>query len=96
MPMDAFAKLAQADFAKDTMALVAGYSGAAGMDVAVEGMTDYNVPTEAYGISVAVALEYAPVVDEDTKRQAQVGAVGHSALALSDRLGVRNTAEEAI
>jgi len=42
--MDAFGKLADPGFARDTALLVSGYSIAAGLGVAAESMTDYDDP----------------------------------------------------
>jgi len=94
--MDAFGKLADPGFARDTALLVSGYSIAAGLGVAAESMTDYDAPTEVYGLATVVGAEYAPGVSGRQKRHVQLGAGAHTALALGERFGVRDAVEGAM
>jgi hypothetical protein len=94
--MDAFGKLADPGFARDTALLVSGYSIAAALGVAAESMTDYDAPTEVYGLVTVVGAEYAPGVSGRQKRHVQLGAGAHTALALGERFGVRDAVEGAM
>lgn len=94
--MDAFAEMADADFATETVTVIGGYGAAAGVDLALDRATNRDVPNEAAGLAVAVGAHYAPGLDADSRRSAQIGALGYSGIAMADRLGVRRHIEEAI
>lgn len=94
--MDAFGKLADAGFARDTATITAGYAAAAGMDIALDAAADRDVPNEAVGLGSVVAMEYAPGISGRQMRHAQLGAGAYAALAFADRIGVRSAVEEAL
>lgn len=94
--MEAFEKLADPGFARDTAYIVSGYGAAAGADLALEQFSNRSFPNEVAGIGVVVGAEYAPVVSGMQKRHVQLGAAGYTAIALADRIGVRDAVEEAL
>lgn len=94
--MDAFAKLADPGFAQDVGFILGGYSAAAAGDLAVDQITDRDVPREVFGVATVVGAEYAPYVGGMTMRHMQLGGAAHTALAAADRLNVRENIEEAI
>lgn len=94
--MDAFSKLTDPGFARDTALIVGGYSATAGVDLAADEVTNRDIPAEAVGLGVVMGAEYAPVVSGRQMRHVQLGAGSYAALAFADRIGVRETVEEAI
>jgi hypothetical protein len=94
--MDAFEKLADPGFARDTALIVSGYAAAAMTDIATDRALDRDVPNEIAGLAVVAGAEYAPKVGGMQKRQVQLGGGAYTALAVADRIGIRDTIEEAI
>ena len=94
--MDAFEKLADPGFARDTAYILSGYGAAAGVDLATEQLTSRDVPNEASGLAVVVGAEYMPRVDGRTKRFAQLGGGAYAGLAFADRIGIRDQIEGAL
>lgn len=94
--MDAFEKLADPGFARDTAYIMSGYGAAAGVDLALEQFSSRDMPNEASGLAIVVGAEYVPGVDGRTKRFAQLGAGSYAALAFADRIGIRDAVEGAL
>lgn len=96
MPIEAFERLADPKFARDTAYIMSGYGAAAGVDLAIEQFSSRSFPNEASGLAVVAGAEYAPVVSGMQKRHVQLGGGAYAALALADRIGVRDAVEGAL
>lgn len=94
--MEAFEKLADPGFARDTATILSGYGAAAGVDLAIEQFSSRDIPNEVSGLAVVAGAEYAPVVSGMQKRHVQLGGGAYAGLAFADRIGVRERIEEAI